>query len=160
MAKDPNERYPDVGAMDRDLQRLQTGEVPEPEEPTMTGIATMIERTPPSGSQPRPATGQPSSAQPATAQRMASSQPAAPATPPPASGTTPMPSSAPMFREEDLHFVEVELARHIGPLARVLVKKAAKSAPNLVSLAGTLAENIPDEEGRRSFRAVVRARAS
>jgi serine/threonine-protein kinase len=160
MAKDPDERYPDVGAMDRDLQRLQTGEVPEPEEPTMTGIATMIERTPPSGSQPRPATGQPSSAQPATAQRMASSQPAAPATPPPASGTTPMPSSAPMFREEDLHFVEVELARHIGPLARVLVKKAAKSAPNLVSLAGTLAENIPDEEGRRSFRAVVRARAS
>jgi serine/threonine-protein kinase len=71
-----------------------------------------------------------------------------------------MPSSAAMFREEDLHFVEVELARHIGPLARVLVKKAAKNAPNLVALAGTLAENIPDEEGRRSFRALVRARAS
>ena len=71
----------------------------------------------------------------------------------------PPPSAAPAFREEDLHFVEVELARQIGPLARVLVKKAAKTAPNLVALAAALAENIPDEENRRNFRAAVRARA-
>jgi serine/threonine-protein kinase len=70
-----------------------------------------------------------------------------------------MPTPAPTFREEDLHFVEVELARHIGPLARVLVKRAAKSVTNLVALGAALADNIPDEEGRRAFRAAVRARA-
>ena len=83
-------------------------------------------------------------------------RPTTPATVTPA----PTPTSAPTFREEDLHFVEVQLARQIGPLARVLVKKAAKSAPNLVTLAAVLADNIPDEEGRRAFRAAVRARAN
>nr|MDQ6892354.1 hypothetical protein [Acidobacteriota bacterium] len=87
--------------------------------------------------------------------------PAPPAPPgtPPAPATASAFTPAPGFREEDLHFVEVELARRIGPLARVLVKKAAKTAPNLVALAAVLAENIPDEEGRRGFRAAVRARA-
>jgi serine/threonine-protein kinase len=66
----------------------------------------------------------------------------------------------PAFREEDLHFVEVELARQIGPLAKVLVKRAAKTAPNLVALGAAVADNIPEEEGRRAFRAAVRARAN
>ena len=153
MAKDPDERYPDVGALDRDLVRLQTGETPEPEEPTMTGIATMID--PHGTSTERDA--RPSSL-PGPAPASGASAARTPAAP---TGTPAAPPSSPgLFREEDLHFVEVELARRIGPLARVLVKKAAKTAPNLVALATDLAENIPDEEGRRSFRAAVRARAS
>ncbi|MDQ6892616.1 MAG: serine/threonine protein kinase, partial [Acidobacteriota bacterium] len=41
MAKNPEERYSDVGALDRDLQRVLTGETPEADEPSITGIATM-----------------------------------------------------------------------------------------------------------------------
>ena len=81
-----------------------------------------------------------------------------PGTPEPAATPAPA-SSATLFREEDLHFVEAELAKHIGPVARVLVKRAAKTSPNLVALAAALVDNIPDEEGRRAFRSAVRARA-
>jgi len=42
----------------------------------------------------------------------------------------------------------------------VLVKKAARSAPNLVALGAAVADQIPDEEERRAFRNAVRARAN
>jgi serine/threonine-protein kinase len=171
MAKDPAERYPDVAALDRDLQRLQMGQLPEADEPSITGIATMIEpdrsgaprdqnAASEPGSQTSPSGGLGSRARSATDWFRGHPTPA-PGAASPTPSTKPPPSPpAPVFREEDLHFVEVELARQIGPLARVLVKKAAKTAPNLVALAAALSENIPDEEGRRSFRAAVRARAS
>jgi serine/threonine protein kinase len=154
MAKDREERYPNVYALDRDLYRLQIGEVPEPDEPSASGIATLKlpdrEETPSSARTASPPGAGLTSAMPHPETR--------PRTPPPAT-PPPMPTPAPTFREEDLHFVEVELARHIGPLARVLVKRAAKSVANLVALGAALADNIPDEEGRRAFRAAVRARA-
>ncbi|HEX7251884.1 MAG TPA: hypothetical protein VF376_03310, partial [Thermoanaerobaculia bacterium] len=95
------------------------------------------------------------------------------ATPPP---STPRPTAVPVvpvastppssssvsvtsFREEDLRFIETELAKHIGPFARVLVKKAAKTAANLNALATALVDNIPEEEGRRAFRSAIRTRA-
>ncbi len=135
MAKERKERYPNVYALDRDLYRLHTGEMPEADAPSVSGITTLID----SGRVETPE--------------------ARPGTPPPAT-PAPTPTPAPTFREEDLHFVEVQLARHIGPLARVLVKKAAKSAANLVALGAALVDNIPDEEGRRAFRTAVRARAN
>jgi eukaryotic-like serine/threonine-protein kinase len=157
MAKEREERYPDVHALDRDLYRLQIGETVEPDEPTSSGIETLIgsERgeTRPSAHAPSP---------PGAGVAPATPQPEArPATPPPAPPATPVstPTSAPTFREEDLHFVEVELARRIGPLARVLVKRAAQSSASLVALGAALADNIPDEEERRAFRTAVRARA-
>ncbi len=151
MAKDRNERYPDVLALDRDLYKLQLGQTPEPVEPSASGIETFVSTE---RGEPPVAARTPSarSAAPAPAEPRAEARPPTPT--PPASAPTPA------FREEDLHFVEVELARHIGPLARVLVKRAAKSAPNLVALGAALEKNVPDEEGRRAFRALVRARAS
>jgi serine/threonine-protein kinase len=151
MAKDRNERYPDVLALDRDLYKLQLGQTPEPIEPSASGIETFV------SSERGPAPVAPRTP-PARSAAPAPVEPRAEAKPP-----TATPSASPptlVFREEDLHFVEVELARHIGPLARVLVKRAAKSAPNLVALGAALEKNVPDEEGRRAFRAVVRARAS
>jgi serine/threonine-protein kinase len=194
MAKDREERYRDMVALDQDLYRVQIGELPNPEEPTQTGIATSV--TPATGS-PRtapwmPPLGQtPAGPAPPTSRRFGSTgymepvassrvAPAAAAMTPPAAQPSaaapvpqtpapPTPSATPtsgplastgsVFREEDLHFVEVELAKHIGPLSRVLVKKAAKNAQNLVGLAAAVAENIPDEKGRVAFRAVVRERA-
>jgi eukaryotic-like serine/threonine-protein kinase len=146
MTKEREQRYPDVYALDRDLYRLQIGEMPEPDEPAVSGIKTLalseMAETPTSARAP--------SARP---------HPEAPLGTPPPATPAPVPTTTPTFREEDLHFVEVELARQIGPLARVLVKKAAKSAANLVALGAALADNIPDDEGRRAFRAAVRARA-
>ncbi len=151
MAKDRNERYPDVLALDRDLYKLQLGQTPEPVEPSASGIETFVS---PGRSDAPAAVRTPSSRSAAPA----ASEPRAEVKPPTATPSASAP--APAFREEDLHFVEVELARHIGPLARVLVKRAAKSAPNLVALGAVLEKNVPDEEGRRAFRALVRARAS
>jgi len=154
MAKEREERYSNVYELDRDLYRLQIGEVPEPDEPAASGIATLVSSDR-EGSLPR--TPAPS-ASPGGLSSAFPHPEAPPGTPPP-STPPPMPTAAPTFREEDLHFVEVELAKHIGPLARVLVKRAAKSVASLVALGAALADNIPDEEGRRAFRAVVRARA-
>jgi serine/threonine protein kinase len=165
MAKERKERYPNVYALDRDLYRLHTGEMPEADEPSVSSITTLIDsdrvETPPgtrapsppgAGVTPAPGPGG------SLAQSAAPHPEARPGTPPPATPAS-TPTPAPAFPEEDLHFVEVQLARHIGPLARVLVKKAAKSAANLVALGAALADHIPDEEGRRAFRTAVRARA-
>ena len=163
MAKDPAERYADVGALDRDLQRLQRGQMPEADEPSITGIATMIEPDRPGTPQDTRASFLPGSQTPQRREWVArppasewfrgrqgtpapqgvlAQQGTAPPQGTPAAPTTaPALSSAPAFREEDLHFVEVELARQIGPLARVLVKKAAKTAPNLVALGGPRREH-------------------
>jgi len=153
MAKDREERYRDVHALDRDLYKLQIGETPEPSEPTASAIATFVSDAEPPRSAPPP----PAPRGPEPSRGAADPRAHAPA---PAASAAPAATPAPAFREEDLHFVEVELARQIGPLAKVLVKRAARTAPNLVALGATLAENIPEEEGRRAFRAAVRARAN
>lgn len=166
MAKERDERYLDAASVDQDLYRLQIGEMPIAEEPSVSGIATMTGEGKTSaliaplasgrGATPPPFGTRPAGTAPPPRPRTAAAaaSPAAPATPAP---TTAAPAA---FREEDLNFVSVELAKHIGPLARVLVKKAAKFAPNLVALGAALADNIADEEERRAFRAAVRARAN
>jgi serine/threonine-protein kinase len=60
------------------------------------------------------------------------------------------------FSDADLAKLEAALAQQIGPLARILVKKALKNATTLSGLASMLEENIPAEEGRRAFRDVAR----
>ena len=152
MAKDRDERYRDVHALDRDLYKLQIGETPQPLEPSASAIATFVSGdAAPAPVAPVPRPPEPSAAPPPSHAPAPAPTPAPPATPS---------AAAPAFREEDLHFVEVELARQIGPLARILVKRAAKTAPNLVALGAALADTIPEEDGRRAFRAAVRARAS
>ena len=47
--------------------------------------------------------------------------------------------------------VSAELASYIGPLAKVLVKKAVKKADNMQELHRLLADSIPMEEGKRAF---------
>jgi serine/threonine protein kinase len=161
MAKDRDERYRDVHSLDRDLYKLQIGETPQPLEPTASAIATFVsaEVEPAHASPPPSAAHGPQPSRGHVEPSRAPAEPHAPApTPaPPAAAAGP---PTPAFREEDLHFVEVELARQIGPLAKVLVKRAAKTAPNLVALGAALADNIPEEDGRRAFRAAVRARAN
>ena len=168
LAKERDERYSDVGALDRDLYKLQIGETPEPEEPTSTAIETVISGA--GGSIDRPVTPPPfvTTHMPSTPSPPMTPMPSTPrpagipitgapgASTPGLSASTPSTSPA-IFREEDLRFIETELAKRIGPVARVLVKKAAKTATNLNSLAAVLVDNIPDEEAGRSFRSSVRS---
>jgi serine/threonine-protein kinase len=103
--------------------------------------------------------------------------PSAPATPPPphgsdtrtafppgrrASGEAPSPGtseaggSASGVTDADLRVLETELAKHVGPLARVLVKRAAKGAGNMSHVITKLELEIDSDDARRAFRAAVR----
>ncbi len=78
-----------------------------------------------------------------------------PAINPVSPASTPAPAGG-AHSDADLAILENELARRIGPLARVLVKKAARAGGTVADLASRLEENISDEEGRRLFREAVR----
>jgi len=76
----------------------------------------------------------------------------------PASGPTPAmpPTSASMptgvlFERETLKRIETELAAHLGPIAGVMVKGAAKKAMTVPALAALLAPEIADEKARAAF---------
>jgi hypothetical protein len=55
------------------------------------------------------------------------------------------------FDRETLTRIEAELARHIGPIAAVVTKAAAKKAVTTAGLAETLAKEIPDDRERAAF---------
>ena len=55
------------------------------------------------------------------------------------------------FDEPFLAAVETELALHLGPLARVLIKKYARSARDRAELFLLLSDNIADPRQRRAF---------
>jgi serine/threonine-protein kinase len=124
MAKSREERYPDVDALDRDLYRLQTGGAPEAAEPGDTAVETIVRENAPSR-----------------------------ATSPGARGpATHTPAPHPAFDSGVLHRVEELLAADIGPMARVLVRRAAKSAPTLEALCGELAQQVAAGSAREAFR--------
>jgi len=56
-----------------------------------------------------------------------------------------------IFDDAFLAAVETELANHLGPLARVLIRKAAGKARDRAELFLLLSDNIADEGQRRSF---------
>ena len=85
----------------------------------------------------------------------ASSGPTRPFTP----GASAGPGSASrslVLSEQHLRFVETELARQIGPLARIVVKRAAKGAGTLADLIAKLELEIDSDEARRAFRAAMK----
>ena len=57
------------------------------------------------------------------------------------------------FAETELERIKLEVARHLGPVARVVVDRAAKKAANLDQLYDLLASEIPAGEERRKFQA-------
>jgi len=136
MAKHREERYGDVDALDRDLYRVQVGEPPEADEPGETAVETAVRL--PAHDAPPASTRATLSPHPTTTSR---SQAAA--------------TGALALGEADLRLLETELARHVGPLSRVLVKKAARLAGTSAELVAALELEIPSEEGRKAFRAAV-----
>jgi predicted Ser/Thr protein kinase len=112
MAKDRDERYSDVYALDLDLYRLQCGEMPEGDERQGAAIE-------PRGGM----TGSPGYV--------------------PAAGGT--------FDSGVLNRIEESLASAVGPMAKVLVRKTARTAPTLDALCGMLAEQIAETGARDKF---------
>ena len=140
MAKDPNDRYPDADAVDRDLYRLEIGEAPEATAPFDDSASTIVQA---SSGNPTPAKMQAQAAR--SAATTASARPAAAS----AAMTTGVSTNP------NLKTLESELAKHVGPLARVLVKRAAKNAASLQQLILELEKEIPGDKPRRAFRSAV-----
>jgi serine/threonine protein kinase len=138
MAKDPNDRYSDADAVDRDLYRLEIGEAPEATAPVDSGAATMV--SVPSAGNPTPA-------------RMASGKTTVSGGAKPASSLSV--NTTGVSTNPNLKTLESELAKHVGPLARVLVKRAARNATTLQQLIGELEKEIPGDKPRRAFRSAV-----
>lgn len=57
----------------------------------------------------------------------------------------------PGFSLETLEMLKNELAQHLGPIASVVVKKAAQSAPDYASLVRALATEVPEGAQRAAF---------
>jgi class 3 adenylate cyclase len=75
--------------------------------------------------------------------------PAAAAPPGPVESSEFLPVAAPSFQPAVLARVEGALAECIGPLARVLVRKAAKTAPDVATLCQLLAMAVPEPQQER-----------
>ncbi len=55
------------------------------------------------------------------------------------------------FDSATLSRCERHLSRHVGPLAKLLIKRAANDSGNVAELVGRLAEHIDDESDRQEF---------
>lgn len=69
--------------------------------------------------------------------------------------TQPLPQSVPI-NAETLKLIEAELAKRIGPLASVLIKKAAKTSMTLDALIDKVSVEIEDEKERATFSRYVK----
>ncbi len=112
MAKNRDERYPDVYALDLDLYRLQCGETPQPDEEAAAAAAAYA------------------------------ASPASPAY---------VPATAGAFDSGILNRIEDSLAAAVGPMARVLVRRTARTAPTYEALCGELAGQVSDPRARDAF---------
>lgn len=70
------------------------------------------------------------------------------------SNGVPSSTSAAALDAEQLAAVQQHLANYIGPLAKVLVRRAQKNCANLTELCHALAQHIENEHDRRAFLAV------
>ena len=205
MAKDRDERYGDVYALDLDLYRLRCGEMPQPDEQQGTAIEpqggmtaspgyvpaaggefdsgvlgrieenlasavgpmakVLVRRTARTAPTLEALCGTLAEQIAETAARdkflakclLAARAPGGSSRP--GRMTPPPPSEAPtevVLSEQDLRFLETELAKHVGPLARVLVKKAAKGEGNMSHVITKLELEIDSDDARRAFRAAVK----
>jgi predicted Ser/Thr protein kinase len=142
LAKDPADRYQDAQAMRAALQAVgRTG-----------AKATVI--------LPLPATTATAPAAPATPSVVSASVAqagSAAVNVPAASGTGVAPTG---WDPAELSRIERALATHVGPLARVMVREAARTCSDAASLASTVSRHIPEEAKRQQFLQTTRAGGS
>lgn len=122
LAKNPDQRFADAGAFRNAIQRG----VGQPIDTTVWEQTLL--RSTAGAAQPGPA--------------------AAPAPTGSGSSWTSLPTH---WDKAVLQQAEASLARHVGPLAAVLVRRAARECTDLQSLYARLAEQVPDAHARTAF---------
>ena len=144
MAKKPADRYADAQAMRAALQALSRAPA------SATAKATVI--------LPLPARdGEPPAAAPVVSPSVVSPSVAAPHAPPAsrdpvlASGASSSATSLVAWDPAELSRIERALATHVGPMARVMVREAARSHADTDSLTTAVARHIQEEGKRRQF---------
>jgi serine/threonine-protein kinase len=146
IAKNPADRYPDASAMRAALQAISRAPA--------AAKATVILPLPARDGEPlRPATGavspsvvSPSVAAPAPATPVARDPALSSGTH--ASGTGVVPAG---WDPAELQRIERALATHVGPMARVMIREAARSHADPASLASAVGRHIPDDHKRAQF---------
>jgi eukaryotic-like serine/threonine-protein kinase len=68
-------------------------------------------------------------------------------------------SAAPAWSPELLAELEQQLASHVGPIASLLVRRAASKATDSRTLAAQLARHFPDDSARRDFDTLLKRHA-
>ncbi|HEY2346783.1 MAG TPA: serine/threonine-protein kinase [Xanthomonadaceae bacterium] len=155
MAKRPEDRYPDVTVLERDLHRVQLGldieSVAMPAKPSP-------DQTPVLDNEASGRVGDPGSPRrrPSAVEMAVKYLPPAALTLPPSMSSPAPAGSAVEISAKDLRFLETELARQVGPMARVLVKGAIKGSGQFEDVIAKLEAEIPTEEGRRTFSSAVK----
>lgn len=109
MAKDPADRYQDMGALERDLLALQQGRAPEAAQAVPSAVQQTVFLRAPAG-------------------------------------------PAPALAAHRLEAASRRLAEEVGPLARVLVARAAARAGSWGELVAALVASVPAEPARAAFR--------
>ena len=143
MAKKPADRYPDAQAMRAALQALSRGPA------TGSSKATVILPLPPRDGEPvvlsnvLPSVVSPSVATPR--------EPPSPRDPVLASGANAPATALVAWDPAELSRIERALATHVGPMARVMVREAARSHADTDSLTTAVARHIQEEGKRRQF---------
>ena len=130
LAKDPAQRYPSAMAMRTALLALATETLPDVL-PADIVLAPRLE-----GSEATPAAG-------------VASTPPTPSKPQPTGPpSVPVPTG---WDSAALAEVERDLAQHVGPVARVLVRRAARGLSSLAEVRQAVAGAIPEFEARERF---------
>jgi len=143
IAKNPADRYPDAQAMRAALQAIARG-------PAMPSAnATVMLPIPRDGEQ-RVTT---SAVSPSVASPTAAATPAPPGDPALSSGATSGTrlAVATGWDPAELQRLERALATHVGPMARVMIREAARNHADATSLATAVGRHIPDEHKRQQF---------
>ena len=152
LAKDPAQRYSSAMEMRTALMALATEALPDvlPADMVLAPRHEGLEAKPAvaqeHGSHGNAGSGSRSVASP----RSSASIPPTPSKPPPGTG----PSSVPVPTGWDtaaLAELERELAQHVGPVARVLVRRAARGLTSLAAVRQAVASSIVDFEARERF---------
>ena len=147
MAKNPADRYADAAAMRAALQGLSRAPA------SATAKATVILPIPRDGEHPGTTTS-------AVSPSVASPREAAPARDPVLSSGAAASGTGTGWDPAELSRIERALATHVGPMARVMVREAARSHADADSLTTAVARHIAEDAKRHQFLDAVRAGGS
>jgi hypothetical protein len=108
-------------------------------------------RTVPAGGWSNSANSIPVTTRPGTTQRAGVTQPASGLT-----RTSPTSARALDIPPDELHAIELALSKHIGPMAKMLIKRELNASPDLKTFVTAISANIDKADQREAFMETLR----